>query len=77
MARGDNGCMNQTTPDNRPEPNEADPVDVQPVMPNDPLNRIQDELDELPDLDPAEAVDVLAEITAALNRELDADADRS
>ena len=43
----------------------------------DPLDEIAAELDGLADLDPADAVPVLAEITAELNKELDADTDRS
>lgn len=75
--------MTETTADNRPQPLEREPypepVDTEPVdtEPVDPLDRIDTELDTLAELDPAESVPVLAEITAVLNRELDADADRS
>ncbi len=43
----------------------------------DPLDEIDATLDGLDDLDPAEAVAVLSDITAELNKELDADTDRS
>jgi hypothetical protein len=70
--------MTETTADNRPQPLEPEShpesVDTEPV---DKLDRIAAELDTLAELDPAESVPVLAEITAVLNRELDADADRS
>ena len=61
--------MNQTTADNSPEALDVERTDL--------LDRIERELDGLPELDPAEAVAVLADITAELNRELDSDSDRS
>ena len=89
MGCSDNGGMTETTADNRPDPIETaqtdsgvigtdaldtDVIDTDPI---DPLDRINAELDALSEIDPAEAVDVLADITAELNRELDADTDRS
>jgi hypothetical protein len=61
--------MNQTTADNPPEALDVERTDL--------LDRIERELDGLSELDPAEAVAVLADITAELNRELDSDSDRS
>ena len=67
--------MNQTTADNSPEV--LDSPEALDVERTDLLDRIERELDGLPELDPAEAVAVLADITAELNRELDSDSDRS
>jgi hypothetical protein len=81
--------MTETTADNRPDPLDPDPqapgpTDTEPIEQGpadtertDPLDRIAAELDELGALDPADAVPVLADITAELNEELDADTDRS
>lgn len=84
MGCRDNGGMTETTADNRQAPLDTDPADAHPLDTHradtelaDPLDRIAAELDGLGELDPAEAVEVLAEITSELNRELDADTDRS
>jgi hypothetical protein len=80
--------MTETTADNRPEPIDSERVTPEPTAipeptatedaePIDPLERVAAELDGLEKLDPAEAVAVLADITAELNKELDADTDRS
>ncbi|MDH3247626.1 MAG: hypothetical protein OEQ47_01585 [Acidimicrobiia bacterium] len=81
--------MTETTADNRQAPldthaADAHPLDTHPLDTHpadtelaDPLDRIAAELDGLGELDPAEAVEVLAEITSELNKELDADTDRS
>jgi hypothetical protein len=76
--------MTETTADNRHAPLDTDPADAHPLDTHqtetelaDPLDRIAAELDGLGELDPAEAVEVLAEITSELNKELDADTDRS
>ena len=57
-----------------PESPPTDSVDPSVV---DPLDGIDTQLDSLADVDPAEAVAVLADITVELNKELDADTDRS
>lgn len=84
MGCRDNGGMTETTADNRQAPLDTDPADAHPLDTHradtelaDPLDVIAAELDGLGELDPAEAVEVLAEITSELNRELDADTDRS
>lgn len=74
MGCRDNGGMTETTADNRSS--HLEPEDVDAPRP-DPLEEIADRLEHLADTDPAEAVATLAEITAELNRELDADTDRS
>jgi hypothetical protein len=66
--------MTETTADNRSPHAETEDVDAERP---DPLDEIADRLDHLADTDPAEAVAALADITAELNRELDADTDRS
>ena len=90
MGSGDNGGMIHSTDDNRPTPLAAERADEEDVATGpgddsqatetehiDPLDEIAAELDGLADLDPADAVPVLADITAELNRQLDADTDRS
>lgn len=84
MGSGDNGGMTQITDDNRPTTPGANRNDVEHVETGrigtgqiDPLDEIAAALDGLADLDPAEAVAVLADITAELNKELDADTERS
>lgn len=74
MGCRDNGGMTETTADNRPGP--LEPEDVHAERP-DLLDEISERLDGLADADPAEAVTVLADVTAELNKELDADTDRS
>ena len=74
MRCRDNGGMTETTADNP-----SQPLDVEGLQQDgaDPLDEIDAQLEGLPDLDPAEAVAVLADITVELNEELDADTDRS
>ncbi len=79
MGCSDNGAMTEITADNPPErvgPERTDEAHNDPAQ-TDPLDRIASELDDLAALDPAEAVAVLADITAELNKQLDADTDRS
>ena len=79
MRCRDNGGMTETTADNRSEPIEPESPHTDSVDPSvvDPLDGIDAKLDGLADVDPAEAVAVLADITVELNKELDADTDRS
>jgi len=71
--------MTETTANDPPERVEAERTDGEHDDParTDPLDRIASELDDLAELDPAEAVAVLADVTAELNKQLDADTDRS
>ncbi len=65
--------MNQDRADTRPDAPQADlpePID-------DRLDEIEVELEGLAELDPAESVEVLSDITAKLNREIDLDMEKS
>ncbi len=58
---------------------ETEPIEVDsaPGGSTDPLDEVELELERLAEEDPAESVAVLAQITAGLNREIDADQETS
>ena len=64
----------QTNPPESVEPHPASSPD--PIVVSDPLLDIDEMIAVLAELDPADSVEPLAEITMALNRELDPSQDR-
>jgi hypothetical protein len=67
--------MNHDRADNRPDATEPDIHET--VDSIDRLDEIEVELDGLAEVDPAESVTVLSDITSKLNREIDLDMEKS